>query len=42
MGSSGSGMGEQNVDKRERWGQAARNSSAVGRSSSRVREVSRF
>ena len=38
----GGGMGEQNVDKRDRWRQAVRNSSLVGMSSSRVREVLSF
>ena len=32
-------VGGGNMDKRDRWGQAARNSSLVGRSSSRVSEV---
>ena len=35
-------MGEQNKDVRERWERAARNSSAVGMSSSRVNEVTSF
>ena len=40
MGDAEGGVGEWNMDKRDRWGWAARNSSPVGRSSSRVREVS--
>ena len=40
IGGTGGGVEEWNVDKRERWGQAARNSSPVGRSSSRVNKVS--
>ena len=32
------GVGEWNVDKRDRWGQAVRNSSAIGMLSSRVNE----
>ena len=33
-------VGGGNADKRDKWGQDARNSSPVGRSSSRIREVS--
>ena len=40
IGGAGGGVREWNADKRERWGQAARNSSPVGRSSSRVNKVS--
>ena len=40
MGRVGSGVEGWKVDWRERYGQAARNSSAVGMSSSRVSKVS--
>ena len=40
IGRAGGRMGEQNVDKRDKWGWAARNSSAMGMSSSRVSDVS--
>ena len=40
IGGAGSGVGEQKVDERDRWGCNARNSSTVGMSSSRVNEVS--
>ena len=39
-GGGGGGVGEWKADRRDRWGQAARNSSVVGMSSLRVKEVS--
>ena len=41
-GWAGGGVGEQNVDRRDRWRQVARNSSAEGMLSSRVNEESSF
>ena len=41
-GAGGGGVGEGNADSRDRWRQAARNSSPIGRSSSRVSEVLSF
>ena len=41
IGGAGSrGVGEGNADSRDRWGWVTRNSSLVGRSSSRVSKVS--
>ena len=38
IGGVGGGVGEQKVDRRDRWGQVVRNSSVVGMSSSRFNE----
>ena len=40
MGDTEGGVEEQNADRKDRWEQAVRNSSAIGMSLSRVREVS--